>query len=298
MKNLSIFCLMLILATASCKKHDPIVEVNEIIENPSISKTDKENSSSEKEEIKTEEGKSEEIKTPADDLGLDSTPENPTEIPVTGIKFASSSIEVEAGKTTRLQVLFEPENATNKDVTFTFQNWYEWNNGPIKLESDGTILAHAYTGAPAVTVIANSGVHSAKISIEVVREGALTKAPSDVTPAELNAQKPTYATLNRVGGDGGTSPWYAICFLSDKEVGIGMCSIRRENAIKLARAGAGSANGGASSGHKLKYTYDSATQTYTLDGSVRIIGGDFYIQGDVLFNTFFTPAIKFDKVKD
>lgn len=106
---------------------------------------------------------------------------------------------------------------------------------------------------------------------------------SDIKPTAASGK--TYATVNRILNDS-SSPWYAICFISDKQVRIGICSVRRENAIKLARG----ANPGTGSSHILNYTYDG--RVYDLQGYIRVVGGECVIKNGVLTNYFFETAPK------
>lgn len=106
---------------------------------------------------------------------------------------------------------------------------------------------------------------------------------SDINPTAASGK--TYATVNRILNDS-SSPWYAICFISDKQVRIGICSVRRENAIKLARG----ANPGTGSSHILNYTYDG--RVYDLQGYIRVVGGECVIKNGVLTNYFFETAPK------
>lgn len=104
---------------------------------------------------------------------------------------------------------------------------------------------------------------------------------SDIAPAKASGK--TYATQNKLGS-GGQGAWYAICFISDKQVRIGMCSVAQANAIKLARG----TNPGTGSSRELNYTYSNGV--YDLQGYIRAVGGECVIQGYELKNYFFDGA--------
>lgn len=110
---------------------------------------------------------------------------------------------------------------------------------------------------------------------------------SNVAPTQASGK--TYATQNKVG-TGGQGAWYAICFISDKQVRIGMCSVARENAIRLARG----TNPGTGSSRELNYTYSNGV--YELNGFKRVVGGECIITGDTLTNYFLANPTEFKKV--
>lgn len=110
---------------------------------------------------------------------------------------------------------------------------------------------------------------------------------SDVASSAVSGK--VYATQNKVG-TGGQGAWYAIYFINENQVGIGMCSVRRENAIKLAKG----VNTGTGSSKILNYTYSSGV--YDLQGFVRAVGGECVIQNGVLKNYFFANPTEFKLV--
>lgn len=110
---------------------------------------------------------------------------------------------------------------------------------------------------------------------------------SDVASSAVSGK--VYATQDKVG-TGGQGAWYAIYFINENQVGIGMCSVRRENAIKLAKG----VNTGTGSSKILNYTYSSGV--YDLQGFVRAVGGECVIQNGVLKNYFFANPTEFKLV--
>lgn len=143
------------------------------------------------------------------------------------------------------------------------------------------------------TIKATVGSNTDTAILKVVDTNPFSdQSDNGITAATLKGK--TYVTPNRVGN--ATSPWYAIHFFDDGvHLGIGRCSIVPANAIRLARQGSGST--GASTGHKVEYSYDSTTQVFTMKSSVGVIGGEFVINGETLKNSFLVDPVYFNLVK-
>lgn len=210
--------------------------------------------------------------------------EETVNIPLQNIRFEPAEFNLPMGKSHKLNIVFIPENATNKDVVFTQTTTSMADFYNVSLdEKTGVVTGNSISmGAPS-TIEARSvdGNHVATCRIYVVNQEEEVES-GDKELKDIIGK--TYVTEDRVGGGGGGA-WYAIHIKDNGSIGIGYCSVAQQNAVNLSRGGTSTS---ASSGkHTLPYTYDEATKTLDLgDGFHRIIGGTIRVNGDYLTNTF------------
>lgn len=100
-----------------------------------------------------------------------SKPATPSSISVTGISLSHSTITMTEGDTFRLTATISPSNATNKNVTWS------WNNGHVSMDSDGTIHAKS-SGTSVITVKSKDGGYTATCTVTVKAKQQQSSKPS------------------------------------------------------------------------------------------------------------------------
>lgn len=233
--------------------------------------------------------------TPGDSLGLEGIQPS-VNTPASEIRFMQSKFTVLASQNQidlRNWVVPVPSNYQLPEITFSLRlNGIDGSAGQTFVSGNNltpgsySALNWTLTDTPK-----NGGTPvTAKLEVVLSRPGPSYSSDNGVTGVQLAGK--TYVTRNRVNG--GETPWYAIHFISDTQLGIGKCSIVRPNAIKLARAGSGGSGG--STGKTVTYTYDATRKVFTMNESVNIIGGEFVINGNNLKNIFMADPIDFNEV--
>ena len=103
-------------------------------------------------------------------------------VPLQGISFTESALKLKVGTSTTLVVKYNPENATNKKVT------WEVTEGEEKLTVDansGKITATNVTGTAKVKATSEDGGHTAECTITVTAEDVPVESIA-VSPAVVN----------------------------------------------------------------------------------------------------------------
>ena len=102
---------------------------------------------------------------------------DPTTVPVTGITMTPSSFSLTSGSSRTLSYTVLPEDATNKEVTWST------SNSNVATVSAGTVTAHN-SGTAIITVKTVDGNHTATSSVTVTSSPSVTSisiSPSSVT---------------------------------------------------------------------------------------------------------------------
>ena len=122
--------------------------------------------------------------------GITGTPINHK---VTGVSLDKTSLALDVGGTAQLTATVQPEEATNKNVTWT-------SGAPTVATADNTgkVTAHS-AGTAAITVTTADGAHTAQCTVTVT---APVTPEEPVTPPSDDSE-PTYSPVLDVG-DGGT----------------------------------------------------------------------------------------------
>ena len=118
--------------------------------------------------------------------------------PVSSVLLNKTSLLIEIGKYGKLNATVLPENATNKNVS-----WSSSNPVVVKVLSDGTILAQA-EGQSIVTVTTKDGGYTASCTVSVGKRVRIIRQPTDATAATgVKALVPADAE-----GEGLKYQWY------------------------------------------------------------------------------------------
>lgn len=233
--------------------------------------------------------------TSGDGLGLEGALPS-VNTPASEIRFMQSKFTVLASQNQidlRNWVVPVPSNYQLPEITFSLSGNNDMNAQRTSVYGNNLTPGSDSPYSWTLTATPKNGGTRVTATLEVVlsRPGPSYSSDNSVTGgAQLSGR--TYVTQNRVNG--GETPWYAIHFISDTQLGIGKCSIVRPNAIKLARAGSGGSGG--STGKTVTYTYDATRKVFTMNESVNIIGGEFVINGNNLKNIFMADPIDFNEV--
>lgn len=218
--------------------------------------------------------------TDADDLDNEINSDGDPNVTVNKIKFASDVYTLRPNKTYDISKWVETVPAGGVlpadlkiEVETTMLNYAASITGMTLKTYDADLVSYQYP----VKATSSKGNANCRITVENP-PASMGTSDSNKTPAAVKGT--VYVTENRYGGKVDT-PWYAIYFIDTRHVRIGMCSVARANAVKLARG----ANTGTGSSHILEYSFDSGI--YDLKGFVRVVGGECVIKGDTLTNYFF-----------
>lgn len=231
--------------------------------------------------------------TPGDGLGLEGALPS-VNTPASEIRFMQSKFTVLASQNQidlRNWVVPVPSNYQLPEITFSLSGNNDMNAQRTSVYGNNLTPGSDSPYSWTLTATPKNGGTPVTAKLEVVNASPFSySSDNGVTGVQLAGK--TYVTRNRVNG--GETPWYAIHFISDTQLGIGKCSIVRPNAIKLARAGSGGSGG--STGKTVTYTYDATRKVFTMNESVNIIGGEFVINGNNLKNIFMADPIDFNEV--
>ena len=137
-------------------------------------------------------------------------------VPVQSVGLNNSTLELSEGEGAQLTAHFNPENATNKTVTWTSDN-------PKIVTVDGGKVTAVSAGTATITVTTEDGNHKATCTVTVIPKtvqvsgiqvqgsasvyvGGSTKLTATVTPTNATNQKVTWSSNNEsvatVGTDG------------------------------------------------------------------------------------------------
>ncbi len=84
-----------------------------------------------------------------------------TSMPLSGVKFVDKEISIYQGQRQRLEIQFNPSNATNKKL-----KWESSNSNIVTIDSEG-IIRGLVEGEALITAISEDGNHKATISVKV-----------------------------------------------------------------------------------------------------------------------------------
>lgn len=127
-----------------------------------------------------------------DDTGLTVTLANPSsDVEVTGLEATPEQTVLHAGETTRIIVAVEPDNATDKTVTFTS------NSKSLKVDANGkvTVVDRPELGTATVTVKANGGNATATVEFEI-EATPVTKVTVSAPATSITAGETMQLTAN------------------------------------------------------------------------------------------------------
>ncbi len=102
-------------------------------------------------------------------------------VPVTGVSLDITSLELDQDESQTLTAIIEPENATDKTVT-----WSSSNNDVVTVNQDG-VVSFAGAGSSTVTVTTNQGGFTAECSVTTTVD--VTGISLDITSLELGVDE-------------------------------------------------------------------------------------------------------------
>jgi len=102
-------------------------------------------------------------------------------VPLTGISLTETSLKLKVGTSATLVVKYNPENATNKKVTWVVTE----GAASLSVDENGTITATNVAGTATVTAISEDGGHTAECKVTVTTEDVPVESIL-VSPAVLN----------------------------------------------------------------------------------------------------------------
>lgn len=166
---------------------------------------------------------------------------------------------------------------------------------PDSFETRGTITPQGYNPYLIYTIKVTSKENSSytsEIKLTLVDSSGATF--TEKNSGDAPSVGDTFVIRNRLGGE--NTPWYAICIKDNNQIGFGYCSVKRSNAVKLAR-GTMSPSGGSDAKTR---TYTIQHDQYCLNEGIKALGANaddckFVIQGDKLLY-YFIGTVEFEKV--
>lgn len=226
--------------------------------------------------------------TNADDLDNEINSDGDPSITVTGIKFTSiNTVRPDRTYNAREWLDTDPSGGVlPENITFNVETYGSWHHmgrpsGPhnyMYITSAGEVTTY---DADEIGYKVSATYNGKTVETNIyIKAPAASIGTSDSNKTPTAVKGTVYVTENRYGGKADT-PWYAIYFIDTSHVRIGMCSVARANAVKLARG----ANPGTGSSHILEYSFDEGV--YDLKGFIRVVGGECVIKGNTLTNYFF-----------
>ena len=125
----------------------------------------------------------------AEDGGMTATCKVSVVIPVTGVSLNETEVELVVGETKTLKATVEPDNATNKNVT-----WKSSNTGVAEVSSGGVVTAKA-SGTAVITVTTQDGKKTADCEVAVydpVTSIALNKTETVLAVGQTETLVPSF----------------------------------------------------------------------------------------------------------
>ena len=105
----------------------------------------------------------------------------PVHVPLQGIAFEEPNVKLKVGTSATLVVKYNPDNATNKKVTWVVTE----GAASLSVDENGTITATNVAGTATVTAISEDGGHTAECKVTVTTEDVPVESIV-VSPAVLN----------------------------------------------------------------------------------------------------------------
>ncbi|MGZ4106709.1 MAG: Ig-like domain-containing protein, partial [Tumebacillaceae bacterium] len=125
-----------------------------------------------------------------------------TVVPVTGISLPQSTLSIKAGTTpTKLQAVFAPTNATNRNVT-----WTSSDSSIVKVDAYGNVSAVG-TGTATITATSTDGHFTATCSVTAVVPVTSIALNKTTATIEANDMQQLTATISPTTATNATVTW-------------------------------------------------------------------------------------------